>query len=246
MTIVRGFRILASPCCGAQYAYPRYVSMNFSAFEYWTDGWREWSTMPNDEGLRRCMCGQYVLLKDMLAVGLAETSELPYIDCVPSADLPECAAKACSAEIEVAARLGYWRQLNHPYRQKYRQHRDAQDAAAKAAWAATRPLRSTLWDRLRGRTAACYSRPPGSPFTYPVFVATGYQLQNMQRLSHLLLEVGGASHTMPLAELYREQGRFDEAERVISTLGEQDANVASRLIASLIAEKQTAPTRYRA
>jgi hypothetical protein len=31
--------------------------MNFSAFEYWKDGWRVQSPMPNDEGLRRCKCG---------------------------------------------------------------------------------------------------------------------------------------------------------------------------------------------
>jgi hypothetical protein len=63
MTRVRGIRVLATPYCGAQYALPNYVSMNFSAFEFWTDGWREHSPMPNDEGLRICQCGQFVLLK---------------------------------------------------------------------------------------------------------------------------------------------------------------------------------------
>ena len=75
MTIVRGVQIFASPCCGAQYAFPRYVSMNFSAFEYWTDGWREWSLMPNDEGLRRCKCGQFVVIKDMVPVEKTEASD---------------------------------------------------------------------------------------------------------------------------------------------------------------------------
>mgnify|MGYP007000749331 CR=1 FL=1 len=83
MTIVRGVRIVVSPCCGAQYAFPRYVSMNFSAFEYWTDGWRDGSPIPNDEGLRRCKCGQCVLTKDMVEVDSADTSELPYMESVP-------------------------------------------------------------------------------------------------------------------------------------------------------------------
>ena len=66
MTIVSGVRIVAAPCCGAHYAAPRYRSMNFMAFEYWTDGWREGSLMPNDEGLRRCTCGQFILMKETI------------------------------------------------------------------------------------------------------------------------------------------------------------------------------------
>lgn len=50
--------------------------------------------MPNDDGLRRCKCGQYVLLKDMLAVDTAETSGLPYMDGVPAGHLPACIVKA--------------------------------------------------------------------------------------------------------------------------------------------------------
>lgn len=83
-------------------------------------------TMPNDEGIRRCTCGQFVLLKDMVAVDAADSSELPYMDRVPDELLPECISKAASEEMEVAARLGYWRHLNHEYRQAYRQHRDAE------------------------------------------------------------------------------------------------------------------------
>ena len=68
MTMVRGVRIVAAPCCGAQYALPNYMSMNFSAFAFWTDAWRDGSLMPNDEGLRRCACGQFFLLKDTKAI----------------------------------------------------------------------------------------------------------------------------------------------------------------------------------
>jgi len=50
MTIISGVRIVAAPCCGARYAVPRYLSVNFMASRYWTDGWREGSLMPNDEG----------------------------------------------------------------------------------------------------------------------------------------------------------------------------------------------------
>jgi hypothetical protein len=248
MTIVRGVRILAAPCCGARYKFPNYVSMNFSAFEYWTDGWREFSPMPNDEGLRRCQCGQFVLLKELVEIETAETSELPRIDHVPAELLPECIAQASGDDLELAARLGYWRHLNHPYRERYRQHREAEEAATKAAWEAANPDRRTWWDKLRGRKASSYSRPPGSPFTYPAFEPTQEQLQNMKRLSEILVEQDELlrrRYTLELAELCREQGYFDQAEHVILTIDDRDVDVTSKLIASLIKEKQAAPMRYR-
>ena len=100
---------------------------------------------------------------------------------------------------------------------------------------------------MRGRKSPVYSRPPGSPFTYPVFEATDEQRQNMLRLSEILQVWDDAvrkGHTMELAELYREQGRFDEAERVILTLDEREVGVTSNLITRLIREKQQAPIRY--
>lgn len=203
--------------------------------------------MPNDEGLRQCKCGKYVLVKDMVEVDTADTSELPYMDRVPDEQLPECIKLAASEELEVAARLGYWRHLNHPYRERYRTHRDAEEATTKAAWETANPDRRNWWDKLRGRKAPIYCRPPGSPFTYPVFEATDEQRQNMLRLSEILQVWDDASrkgHTMELAELYREQGRFDEAELVIQSLDERDIGVTSNLITRLIKERQPAPMRY--
>ena len=248
MTIVRGVRILASPCCGEKYSFPRYVSMNFSAFEYWTDGWREYSLMPNDEGLRRCACGNFVLLKDMVEVDTAESSELPYMDHVPDALLPECIENASSMEIEVAARLSYWRHLNHDYRERYRQHRDSEEAATKAKWEAANPDRRTWWDKFLRRKPTKYSRPTNSSFTYPAFVPTEEQIKNMTRLSDILIERQEASrrgYVMELADLYRELGRFDEAESMILTIDIDQVGVTSQLITRMIKEKQSAPMRYR-
>ena len=99
MTRVRVVRVGAAPCCGARYALPRYLSMNFSAFEYWTDGWRERSPMPSDEGLRRCQCGRYLLVRDLVIVGEAEGSDLPHLERVAGADLPQCLAQADSERL---------------------------------------------------------------------------------------------------------------------------------------------------
>ncbi len=52
-------------------------------------------------------------------------------------------------------------------------------------------------------------------------------------------------HGMELVDLYREQGRFDEAELVISSMEIDADDVTARLISNLIKEKQPAPMRYR-
>lgn len=166
MTRSVGSITLAAPCCGARYAYPRYTSMNFTVWAYWTDGWRDRSLMPGDEGLRRCTCGQFFLLKNTKAIEercATEKNALPSMLAIPPEQLPECFVSPISAEVEVAARLGYWRYLNHGYRKAYEKHRDAEEASTRAEWIASNPDRRTWWDRLRGRTAPTYSRPEGSP-----------------------------------------------------------------------------------
>lgn len=250
MTIVRGVRIVAAPCCGAHYALPNYMSMNFTAWAYWTDGWRDRSLMPNDEGLRRCHCGQFFLLKDTKAIeegNAAEGDAPPCTLAVPPEQLPDCFVSPVSAEVEVAARLGYWRFLNHDYRHAYVKHRDTEDAATRAAWIANNPDRRTWWDQLLRRPAPRYSRPEGSPFTYPPFEPTPEQLANMERLCELAQPSGPAPHRnmLELAELCREQGRFDEAGAVLQSMDPKDLDITGRLIARLIEEKERAPMRYQ-
>lgn len=248
MTRVRGVRILAAACCGQEYAFAQYASMNFSAFEYWTDGWRVGSLMPNDEGLRRCKCGRFLLTKNLVEVGTAGSSDLPRMDHVADDALGECIANADSEEVEIAARLELWRHLNHPYRERYRRHRDKEDAATKAAWEAANPDRRNWWDKLRGRKAPIYRRSQNSSWTYAPFVPSPEQLQNMQRLTELLISGSTDSacrRQLELAELYREQSRFETAKRVLDGIPEREMSVAGKLINMLIGERQSAPTRYR-
>jgi len=221
--------------------------MNFMALEYWTDGWRECSLMPNGAGLRRCTCGQFVLMKELVEIGSAEASDLPRIDKVPDDLLPECIEQTDREDLEVAARLEYWRCLNHPYRERYRLHRDAEEDSTKAAWETANPDRRTRWDKFRGLKTPTYRRLPGSPFTYPAFEATDEQLQNMKRLSEILLGWVKASrrgYILELSELYREQGRFAEAEQVIVALNNNEVGITSRLITDLVKAKKPAPMRY--
>jgi len=223
--------------------------MNFTAFEYWTDGWRHGSLMPNDVGLRRCNCGRLVLLNELVEIKAVESSDLPRIEHIPEEAFVNCVDEADSEEIEAAARLGYWRYLNHSYRQKYREYREVEEAAAKAAWEAANADARTLWDKLRGRKSLSYSGPQNSPFTYPVYEPSDIQYRNMERLSQILLAQGTGSPygggPLTLAELLREQGRFDEAQRIISTIDKKDEGVTGDVISRLIEERQQAPMRYR-
>lgn len=77
MTICTGFGIMTAPCCGARYPFPMYDSMNFSADAHWTDGWTERYLMPNEDGIRRCKCGQFLMLGQMDEDETQDGSDLP-------------------------------------------------------------------------------------------------------------------------------------------------------------------------
>ncbi len=253
MTRISGVRIVAAPCCGAHYAQPRYASMNFMAREYWTDGWREASLMPNDAGLRHCRCGRFLVLDDLVEISTAPESELPFIDRVADEGLGACLAQPQPEPVELAARRQLWWNLNHPYRQRYREHRDREEAATQAAWEAANPDRRSWWDRLLRRGPPSSSRTPASPFTCPPFEPSGEQPGNLRRLAEMLgtgAEQAGsfaeeAASALELAELYREQGRFEEAEAALGGLDAEEAGTVGKLLADLIRERLAAPVRYR-
>ena len=248
MTIIRGRRILAAPCCGARYTIPHYVSVHYSAFKHWTDGWRDFSLMPNDTGLRHCQCGQFFLLKRTVDMGIEDSSELPLIQQVRDEDLAECISLKHDVEIEVAARRAYWWHLNHKYRDKYRQHRDAEEGTTKEKWESTISSNRNWIDRFFRRKSPIYSRSPDSPFTWPAFEPTIEQLENMKRLSDILSDREANSKNQiatELAELFREQSAFSEAELAINDIGGEHDTVATRLILKLIHKEQSAPMRFR-
>lgn len=92
--------------------------MNFTAWAYWTDGWRDDSLKPNDEGVRRCTCGPFFLFKDTKAIEKgddADDVDPPFMMTVPDEQLPVCFTPPVSAEVELAAHLGYWQYLNLGY-----------------------------------------------------------------------------------------------------------------------------------
>jgi len=248
MTSISRYYIITSPCCGARFTAPRYASMNYSAHEYWTDGQRVRSLAPTDGGLRQCDCGAYFLMRnaiEMFGISQEEKQVMESAFQVDDEKLSSLLARPLNEDIEIVVRRRYWRYLNDPYREIYREHRksvnDAVDEANKGA--------STFWRTLGGilpgtkppRPAAVV--PPSRIFTVPPNTPTELQRGNMQALLHLILK-SEKPDPLEIAELHRELGDYDEAQKAIEMFNEAE-HTASRLIRLLIAEKVNEPMRYQ-
>jgi len=248
MTMIRGVRIRATRCCGKLYASPRYLSMNFMAFAFWTDGWRENSLMPNESGLRQCECGAYLRLKDLIDISEEEQSDLPSLRQIPGHLLQDCIEHAVDEDMEILARFAYWRHANHDYRESYKVHRDAEEEENKQVWDAAQRENQSWWKRTLRLPTPEYVRSAASPFTVPKFEPSDRQIENMTALSDKLLASqlsNPRAHALDLAELYRELGRFEEAQIQISKIPENETGITSKLISDLINKNEIALIRYR-
>lgn len=248
MTMIRGVRIRATRCCGKQYASPRYLSMNFMAFAFWTDGWRENSLMPNESGLRRCDCGAYVRLRDMIDISEEDNSDLPRLSEIPGHLLRDCIGSAKDEDMEILARFAYWRHANHEYREIYKVLRDIEEEENKLVWDTFQGESQSWWKRVLRLPTPEYVRSATSRFTVPPFEPSDIQIENMTILSDKLLASQRANpraHALDLAELYRELGRFEEALLQLSKIPENEKGNTSRIIAEYIEKRETAPIRFR-
>lgn len=245
MTSIAGYSLNITPCCGTTYSTPRYRSINFSAWEYWTDGYREGALFSNDQGLRQCKCGNFYLLTELTSIGQVEESDVPYTERVAAADLPKAITQARTPEIELAARLLHWQALNQPYRERYRAHRDAEEAATKAAWEAANPDARTWWQRFRKVQPPQYVRPENSPFTYPPYELSEEQRDNLKALLRLNANGDIELDPLTLAELHRELGQFEQAAEALRLAPENEGDVTTRLLKKLVKDKEIAPMRYR-
>ena len=246
MTSIAGYNIAAAPCCRKIYRTLRYRSINFSAREYWTDGHAEGRLMPGGFGLRKCVCGAFYLGSELIDLGEADDSDLDFPSNVQPEDLPNAIAQARNPEVELAARLEYWQDLNHAYRQSYRAHRDAEEAANKAAWDLANPDPRSLWQKLRKVPAPAYARSKDSPFTYPPFEPSSVQQDNMRALLELLNNADKRrAYLQEVVELHRELGEFEEAAKALAEYEENDQGTTSKLLDDLVKKEETAPIRYR-
>ena len=116
-----------------------------------------------------------------------------------------------------------------------------------------------MWDTFQGESESWwkralrlptpeYARSPTSRFTVPPFEPFDIQIENMVILSDKLLASQGENpkaHALELAELYRELGRFEEAQLQLIKIPENEKGNTSRIIAEYIEKRETAPIRFR-
>ena len=211
--------------------------------------------MPGGGGLRKCKCGQFYLLREATALGLEAGPETAHTQFVDTADLVD-AIRASSPTVELVARREYWKHLNDPYRELYRAHRQAEDNAAKEKWDAewhaakpdTRPVLRRFLDRVLRKKPAVPPPMDIRSFSVPPYQPSDLQIRNMKRLLELILEKTHEPYgpdMLEVAELYRELGRFEEAQDALKKCPADDIGVPEKLMESLIRESQSAPIRYR-
>lgn len=248
MTSISGYRVMASPCCGARFVAPRYASMNYSAREYWTDGQSVHSLAPTDGGLRQCECGAYFLMQN--AIEIFDISEEEKQATQPAFQvndekLSSLLVLPLNEDIEIVVRRRYWRHLNDPYREIYRAHRKLVDDAVRQSNKGATTFWGTLSNKLPGMSPPTPAAvvPSSKIFTIPPHTPTAAQQENMQALMYLLLNSTTAD-PVEIAELHRELGDYDSALKAIEQF-KQAEHTASKLIRQLIAEKVNEPMRYK-
>ncbi len=211
--------------------------------------------MPEGGGLRKCMCGEFYLLREATSLGLEAGPETPHTQFVDAADLAD-ATQSPRKAVELVARRQYWMYLNDPYRELYRANQEAEDQAAQEKWDAdwhadnpdTRPVLRKFLDRMLRKKPAAPPPMDTRPFSAPPYQPSELQVQNMERLLELILEKlhePFGPDMLEVAELYRELGRFEEATDALKQCPEEDIGVPEKLMERLIRECQRAPIRYR-
>jgi hypothetical protein len=162
-------------------------------------------------------------------------------------ELPKAIAEVRNSPIELVARLDYWQHLNHPYRERYRAHREAEEAATRAAWEASHPdLRTPIQKVLQSGRVPKYTPSADRPVTFPPFEPSAEQRENMMAALDLISAAADAErYALERLELHRELGQFHEAQQALESVDGETYATLHRLTTSLIEMEVVAVVRYR-
>ena len=222
------------------------------AMGYWTDGAQEHGLASTDGGLRLCRCGAGYLLMDSTRIDIEAGPEIEFANRPSGNQLPAIIENAMSAHVEVSARRNYWRYLNDEYRRHYRAYRETEDAIADAQWRsdyyASLPLVERIIRKLlRSLPKSDFPRA-ARPFTVPPFLPSDEQVDNMNKLLALILAGGDApfkADGLEIAELHRQLGQFEAAEKALSEYQDEYHDVFKKMIGDQVAKRSNAPVRFR-
>ena len=252
--ISSSYRIIQAPCCVAEYRTTIYTSINFTAYEYWTDGQNVNSLFPSDGGLRLCTCGQYFLLQN----------------CDHLRVIPEAKPRAHKGWQEV--KNNWWdRLLLRPSRDEIMRNIDTRSEEEITASLRNMPIeaqvvseldlpiviekcegkreilieaRRRLWRSMNDPFRKVYrAHKEISPETYPSYEATYEQKENMLKLAYLL-EESYSPNWLEVSELCREVGDMGAAKEALKLSSKSDKKLID-VVGELIATNYTGPVQYR-
>ena len=236
MTRVSGTNIIKAPCCGALMSTPCYSSINFSAWEYWTDGCSDGNLAPAGEGLRRCVCGQFFLI-----------SAAEYVRTIRSPKPPAPAGWESRKDNwwtrllgrktreQVLARCDtrpdaeiHFEQSSIPPSPGYFKEADLLSLinGGLPDLEVEKVVRRLYWRYLNAPSREIYRKfreahkdvdAAGDSSTFPDFQPSPEQTENMLRLIELL-NVSEKPDWLEVAELYRELGDMAAARNALSQM----------------------------
>jgi hypothetical protein len=262
MTRVSGTNIIRTPCCAAELSTPAYSSLNFMAWEYWTDGYADASLAPGGEGLRRCICGRCFLLAMAQRVKTIPTPKPPapigwesrrdnwwsrLLGRESRAQILENYDTRLASDIETEQR-------SMPPSPEY--VRDSELLALIDSGVADDGVMETArrlyWRHLNEPFREIYRAfreshkgevdAVGESATFPEYLASSEQTWNMEQLVKLI-EGSANPNWLELAELHREMGDMNAASRALGHIaGEQQR--LHYVVEKLVALKVRCPVRF--
>lgn len=266
MTRIVGSHVIRTRCCGHFFSTPAYASINYSAQEYWTDGYMGMSLAPRT-ALRQCVCGACYFL------GQADVVHTVYGERWKP---PAPAGWETRADNWLTRLFG--RESRVQVMQRYDTRTKEQTAAAKSilpeparqvqdtdlkrliAEGGHQPnveieLRTLYWHCLNHQLREVYRKfrsrytkvgPDGCSLEFPGFEPTQEQLANMQALI-LALESQAEPRMLDLAELYRELGEMGTARHWLDCHERSGQGLVGRgfVIGRMVQSGVPCPIRYR-
>lgn len=253
MTSTNGYRVIKSPCCGEKYASPAYMSINYSCWEFWTDGRAVNSLSPQDGGLLKCICGEYFLNRQ------AESGSIIYNPLPPPPENWE-SEEVWSGFLQGGQSRRDYLLTKYDFRSEFELEQErlskppeeivVKDGELSDLFASgcinagvLIVARRRFWRYLNDEYRSAYrNHIKLHSDTYPIFSPSRLQRDNMLQLIQLI-ELEENPDYLELAELYRQLSNFEAAFEVIATKYQENEKQQELgdVIANLIFYKKNQP-----
>jgi hypothetical protein len=261
MTRIAGVNVIRTPCCGRKYATTAYASINFMAWEHWTDGQDHMGLAPPLDGLRHCSCGSYFLTGRAQRIGFIpkDRIERPAPNVISLSERArDRSSKMLRAmfgikeEPQTSSTSATQSQADDLEEQEVPENAPFVNeeevnkviAASRGDLEVQAVARRRLWRRLNDPYREIYRkhRDAGAE-NFPAFEPSPEQIYNMQSLLALLAHKEDAS-MIEMAELRRELGDPEGARAMLGEITAQSPPVA-QVILECINRGFSGPARYR-